>query len=176
MKSLLITLTLLAGACGHVPVTIDPLETDCGLINDGSAEVLFGPTWVTQKILSRATALALDAATFTTDKRLNDQLGNCATMLGYKVRAHPSAGWSVPFYDYRVSGLTFCPEGFIEIDTPESGRWRDSSLVHELFHVMQGCDAEPYNGIDKGMDANHANWIRTGILKAVNDAQKEPTP
>lgn len=40
-----------------------------------------------------------------------------------------------------------------------------SSLVHELAHAMQECEAR--GPVDEGMDLAHADWERLGINAAL---------
>lgn len=83
---------------------------------------------------------------------------------GYNVKLH-SGGRFITWWGQKVSGFTVCAFKEIEIGVfpPHVAR---SSYGHELLHAAQdGWAVQP---IDKGEDADHANWTRDGFRATMN--------
>lgn len=133
-----------------------PVVSQCGV-------ELAGDGTLTEPELASAIRRALNGATFTTDPALQDPAANCKAMNGLVVRTRPTH----KFLDEgeEVFGATRCWAREVIVGTPESGSWQFSALTHELFHVMQRCETP--GAIDEGQDANHANWVRDGLLPAI---------
>lgn len=157
-------------SCAGIPPG-RPQSNDCGLViveesNRGG---------LTMDVVSQRLGAFFDVMTLTTDYRLSEPIDVCQRMVGFRIYTRAEAGWVDPWgrthADGRpiiVAGLTSCKNRTIEIGRPESGNWSMSSLVHELFHLGQECEAlMPATG---GMDDDHANWSRDGINDAIERA------
>ncbi|MDP1824901.1 MAG: hypothetical protein Q8L48_16715 [Archangium sp.] len=145
MRVFLLAMPLLI-ACGPAAH-----QTPCGIDVDGS------PSSLTSEGLQSAVRAALRGATFTTDPALADPAANCKAMEGFTVYTRPTP----TFIDEgeEVFGATRCWRFEVIVGTPESGEWRLSGLVHELFHVMQRCAP------------GHANWERDGIFFGIGKSE-----
>lgn len=166
MKFALLLCTLTA--CVGVPPG-KPGGNNCGIRMGGDATG-HGQGTMFESQLSELVDAALDAATLTTDFRFLDQIENCQAMVGYTLFTMPTPDWQSPWYpNFRVAGLTSCVSRIIVVGTPASGDWRDGATVHELFHVMQHCDAPHPNDI--GNDSDHSNWYRDGVFDAIERAR-----
>lgn len=174
----------LLGAClfwlGCAGVNPDG-TSNCAIIVAGDIDSRFAPSKLDQHTLNQLVNKALDAASLTADWRLNDQTANCQAMVGFRVYTKATWNYSIKLHDGRdgplkdtmVSGHTHCTLKYLVVGTPErDGRvwWNESSLVHELFHVMQGCESP--GPIDKGEDFQHSNWARDGLNAAIEEAKK----
>lgn len=157
-------------SCAGVPPG-KPQSNDCGLtiVEGGNKAGLTG------EILSQRLGVMLDVMTLTTDYRFNEPLDVCQRMVGFRIYTKEENNWPDPYgrkypdgHTLMVAGLTSCINKTIEIGSPPLGDWNKTSLVHELFHVAQGCAALlPATG---GMDDDHANWSRDGINDAIEKA------
>lgn len=165
MRLAFFALLLLSSCAGVLPNS-----NTCGLRLGGDYDNRFGKSTLTLEQLQRDVDKALDATTFTTDFGLLSQTDNCAAMSGYVVYTKPEP--SFVSWGRNVAGTTDCFTKIIVIATPEFGVWRRSALVHELFHVMQHCEAR--KPIDDGADADHANWLRDNIYHVIDEAEETP--
>ncbi|UOF79743.1 hypothetical protein [Caudoviricetes sp.] len=157
-------------SCAGVPPG-RPQSNDCGIriVEGANRAKLMGET------LAERLGRMLDVMTLTTDYRLMEPLDVCQKMVGYRIYTREENNWQDPYgrtngdgHPLTVAGLTSCINKTIEIGAPPLGDWNKSSLVHELFHVAQGCEAlQPATG---GKDADHANWSRDGIDDAIEKA------
>ena len=162
MKQLALV-TLLLTSCGaHYA------QTNCGISVAGDYDDRFGESWLTPELLQVGVDKAIAATASTTDYTLMDQTENCKAMQGYNVYTKKTVYFEN--FGRRVAGFTNCFTKIIVINTPEVLRVENSPLVHELFHVMQRCSARP--PVDKGLDEDHANWYRDGIVWAIEDAKQ----
>ena len=102
---------------------------------------------------------ALWAFRMTNDKRMT----KCSNLKGYKVQQMDTRTWRD---DGRsVAGLTWCNYKLIQIG---KAPLRESSLVHEIGHALQGCSPlQPLNPEDN----DHSNWSDGGIFAAVELAK-----
>lgn len=160
--------------CAGVPPG-NPGFNSCDVVVAGDYKDRFAPSRLTQKDVERGVRVTLDAATLTTDYRLNDQTENCRMLVGYKVYTMPTLDFLLP-QDGKtwVSGFTLCSSRLIVVGTPATGvDWRESSLVHEFFHALQGCVGLPPE--DPGLPSKfHDNWIRDRIFDAIDWAERQP--
>jgi hypothetical protein len=164
--------------------TINPDGTsNCGIMVAGDFDDRFAKPTLFQDTLNALVDEALDGATFTTDWRLNDQLGNCQKLWGFRVYTKPTWNYLVktsetpdgPLLDTYVSGHTLCEQKLIVVGTPTvRAGWSKSSLVHEIFHALQDCTTpEP---MDKGLDWQHRNWVRDGLYNAIEYEKTRSLP
>ena len=126
---------------------------------------------LTQVELDKQVNKALDAATFTTDWRLNDPLTNCSALVGYRVYTKRTGNWLRPD-GLRISGETSCWSKMITVGSGGPKDWNYSAIVHELFHAMQHCESPPPT--DPGYDDDHSNWYRDGIFSAIDYERSQP--
>jgi len=168
MKQLVIVALLLTlASCGaHYN------GTTCGITVAGDYDDRFAPSWLTNEKLQRVVDKAIEATSLTTDYVLMDQTENCKAMQGYSVYTKDTVYWES--YGRRVAGTTNCWTKIVIVNTPTDGNETMTSLVHELFHVMQKCNARA--PIDKGLDEDHANWYRDGILWAIEGTKEYNYP
>lgn len=143
----------------------------CDMVAAGDYDDRLAPSGLTREVVNRGVRAALDAATFTTDPRLSDTVENCRKMMGWRAYSKAKQDFLAPWDNKTmISGFSACTGKYMVVGTPTEGDWRDSSLVHELFHVMQECEGTPPE--DKGSPSpHHQNWIRDGIFNAI-DAQR----
>lgn len=158
MRSLIPALFLLSCA----PLTGDRI---CGLVPAGGTE-RWSTGWVTYELLDNILPFVFESFKSTKDPRLNDPSRFCRALSGtvFKSTAHP-------YFDSwgrKVTGVSVCWNWYALVATPESGRWQDSSLVHELAHVGQACAARlPTEDL---RDVDHSNWDTDGIEGAIVEA------
>lgn len=69
-----------------------------------------------------------------------------------------------------IYGLTVCPTGNAYIN--ESERLEDTSLAHEMVHMMQDCQARGAGPISSGNEEDHLNWKEDGIYSAIEEVRK----
>lgn len=143
----------------------------CDAVRAGDIDSRFTPSRLWQPAVIDAVRRALDAATFTTDYRLHDTLENCRKLIGLRIYTKSTPNWIRDSDGLRVSGEANCQLNMVTIGTPEDGDFHDSALVHELFHVMQGCEGTP-PADDPAYAPGHENWIRDGIFNAIDAARK----
>lgn len=159
--------------CAGIPPG-SPGFNSCDAVAAGTYEELGRASTLTQTDVERGVKVTLDAATLTTDVNLHDQTENCRRLIGYRIYTVPEENFIYP-YDGKtlVSGFTVCRYKYIVVGTPKVGGFRKSSLVHELFHALQACEAPPPN--DNGTPSpGHENWVRDGIYNAIDWAEKQP--
>lgn len=149
-------LPILLCACGP-QVFVTPLEvTECGLLYRGGWETGAPVPEVDFGMLTRLEQLTIEHG-----------LADCKKLRGINVWVRPQA-WDLYGDEQYRAGSAYCneihPRIEIAADTPEV-------MVHELHHIEQRCEAVA--PIDKGTDAHHADWIRTGTFQRIDDAQKE---
>ena len=158
-------------------------QANCLVAAAGDFDNRFDPPTLFQPTLDHLVDRALDAASLTTDFRLNDQLENCRKLVGFRVYTKPTWNFMVNLKDSKdgitkvtsVSGYTECWGKYIVVGTPlRAGRtwWSESSVVHELFHAMQHCESPPPT--DPGYDDDHSNWYRDGIFSAIDYERSQP--
>jgi hypothetical protein len=171
MNKLTITLLFLSG-CASIP----PGEGfySCDAIVAGDYDDRFAKSSLTREDLNRGVRVALDAATLTTDIELSDQVRNCRRLMGFRVYTKKEFDFLAPWDNKTsISGYASCQLNMIVVGTPTDGNWRDSSLVHELFHAMQDCSPTPPE--DVGLPSpGHDNWIRDGIFSAIEWSRRQP--
>ena len=146
---------LLAGCNVQFPTEAE----NCGVFLDTQNT----DTWLAP-VLNRIVVLTLDAAETTTDPRLQDRETNCNAMRQTRVVVRPEASWYSEVHGYWISGFADCWKGYVVIGTPVD-RWGQTALFHELFHVMQACDALP--GSTKDGYPQHEDWNTYGINEAI---------
>lgn len=163
MRALVPALLALSGCSiiGH-PLT----QNSCHLNAAGDWDSRFSASWLGAEQLQEAVDATLDSLHLTTDPRLQDVDKACSRMAGWNVFTVNAEQWGS--WGVQVQGTASCQFRVIKIHTPASHRWEETALVHELFHVMQGCDA--LGAIDSGADSDHANWTSAGIYSAVDTA------
>lgn len=162
--NLKILLLLTCASCAGVPPG-KPGGNNCGLIAAGDLDTR-QPVAGLAAILADRLDAALDATTFTTDPSFLDMTQNCQRLVGYRVFVRAVPDWEDQYgRPFRVAGTTSCWTKTIIVGTPVSGNWRDSAIVHELFHAMQECEA--IQPPDIGNDTAHAGWIRFGTYDAI---------
>lgn len=145
-------LALVASCGGPISVAGDHLDPSA-------------PSTLTQADLDRVVALAIKLGNGTSDSRLHDV--DPSVLDGYRVHTMPVHVWTLDD-GRKVSGWTSCPTRTIVIGTPPSGVWEYSSLVHELFHAIEGCPRTV--PVDEGCDEHHGNWVRDGLYAATRAA------
>jgi len=159
-----LVLLCLAG-CASIPPTSG--SNHCGMLAMGNYDGWHKSSLLTWATLQDATDRALDATTMVTDPRLFDIIENCKALGGYRVFTRDAPDWEDDYgRGFRTAGYTFCPSKVIVIGTPASGDFRESSLIHEMFHAMQNCVAE--QPPDVGADTIHAGWVRYNIFQAID--------
>ena len=165
-------LLLLASCAGVLPVNT------CNITIAGDFDDRFAATWLTPKLLQEGVDRALDAASTTTDFRLNDQISNCEVLSGYRVYTKSEGMWIDGSRTHAdgspqwVAGQTYCWQKLIIISTPLFPTLHWSSLVHELIHAMQHC--ESVLPVDSGSDEAHANWYRDEIYQSLERVNVNP--
>jgi hypothetical protein len=125
-------------------------------------------------------ARTFDAASTVTDWRFNDMTENCTMLVGYHITINPEFSWPDPWNRINpntgermnISGITDCISRVIEVGTPKNNDWRYSSIVHELFHAIQKCDAPLPS--DRPEDDMHANWVRDNIYQSIDRVNTLP--
>lgn len=161
---LLAMLSVALLGCAGIPPG-RPDGNNCGLIAAGNLDTR-QPVEGLAAILADRLDAALDATTFSTDPSFLDMTENCQNLVGYRVFVRDVPDWQDEYgRDFRVAGTTSCWTKTIIVGTPESGNWRHSAIVHELFHAMQKCEA--IQPPDVGNDTAHAGWIRFGTYDAI---------
>jgi hypothetical protein len=164
MNSKILLFALLTLSCAGVPPG-RPDGNNCGLIAAGNFDTRL-PMEGLAAILADRLDAALDATTFTTDPSYLDMTENCQRLVGYRVWVRSAPDWEDDWgRGFRVAGTTSCWTKIIMVGTPASGNWRDSAIVHELFHAMQECEA--IQPPDIGNDTAHAGWVRYGTFDAI---------
>lgn len=143
----------------------------CDAVRAGDIDSRFTPSQLWQPAVEDAVQRALNAATFTTDIRLHDTLENCRKLIGLRIYTKSEPSWIRDADGLRVSGEASCLLNMVTIGTPSDGDFRDSALVHELFHIMQGCEGTP-PADDPTFAPGHENWSRDGIFNAIDRANK----
>ena len=124
-----------------------------------------GTSTLTRDQLDRSIEVALRLGLETSDPRLHVGVEALDGFSVYTRETH--------VFDLRalqVTGWTNCASRTIVVGTPPSG-WAESSLVHEVFHAMQGCSTP--GQIDVTCDKDHANWSRDGLFPAIIKARTE---
>lgn len=147
----------------------------CDMYVAGDIDSRFAKSGLTREELNAAVNRALNAATFTTDIRLMDTVENCSRMRAFRVYTKATPNWVRPIDGLRVSGETDCVTRMITVGTPRNQGWVYSSLVHEIFHVMQECEGTP-PADDPKANRGHENWIRDGIYNAIDASMITVTP
>lgn len=156
-----------------------PPANTCGVRLGGDAEHP-GPGTLTYPELQSRLDAAFDATTTTTDPRLMDILELCYAMQGWMVLTRSAPSFADPYgrtidgHALLISGFTECRTKTITVGTPADGGWASSpqsSLVHELLHAFQGCEA--IQPPDLGHDADHANWLRDHLFDSIERVRHE---
>ena len=154
MRRALLAAALLWQGCAGIPPGQEGFLS-CDMLAAGDFEDRLAPSGLRQEDVNRAVRVALDAATFTTDLDLHDTTTNCRRLVGYRVYTMPTENFQHVQTKTQVSGYTVCAWKHIVVGTPHTGtkpgEWRDSALVHEIFHAMQECTATPPE--DEGVPA-----------------------
>jgi hypothetical protein len=148
MTKYILALSVVAMSCGR--------QTDCGVTTDPSS-------WVTPQMIEEFVSEALFAGSNTKDPNLKDSDKFCSRMNGIHVRTEMTWAW----YEGTsfVDGLAICKFKTIIIGTPDSKKWTDTAVIHELFHVGQDCDApKPLNG----EEPTHSNWVKDGLHEQID--------
>lgn len=146
---------LLLASCATVPAPV--CVTPCGL------ELLTaGATAWSCPALAEAEAASIEAFdAHVTDVRFRNA---CALLKGWRLVIMPGADWVDP-YKRNVSGETNCDSWLVQVgERPPL----QSSLPHELAHVIQRCMPTPFEGSLPESQAAHANWDRDGINAAID--------
>lgn len=167
-----VALALLLTGCGNAGVS--NYVNDCGLVADGTTEDPHALSWVDEDVLNKATFRALNVAENSSDLALQDRRRNCEMLEGVRIVIDPATKFHTPWYDFDVAGIAYCfsPSRFVVVSTPFYHDWRESSLIHELLHVMQGCSSPPPT--DPGLLPMHSNWDRDGINSGIESAARLP--
>jgi hypothetical protein len=166
-----LSLVLLASCAGSLP----PPSGSCGVMAAGNFEQRFKSDGLTDEIVEDMVKRALNGTTFTTDWRLSDQTENCRMLQGYNVYTRPPGAFTITMSDGRplsVTGYTTCWQKLIVVAAPGNGVWRQSALIHELFHAMQNCKAP--RPVDIGGDPDHSNWARDNIYWSIDAEMDRP--
>lgn len=168
-RTLLAACLALTGCAGTVP---PEGFYSCDVVPAGDYDSRFAPSGLRQEHVNRAVKAALDGATFATDIRLHDQTENCRKLQGYRV--YTKATFAYDLTGQMANGHSVCLLKYIVVGTPEPLDWRASALVHELFHAMQECVGTP--PADPGFEQypGHENWVRDGILRAIDYEATQP--
>lgn len=148
--ALLAVLPVLAVSCGEVALGGD--------YDDPAHQV----STLTHEDLDRVLALAIELGNGTSDSRLHGR--DPSVLNGWTVYTMSTHVWTLDD-GRKVSGWASCPTREMVIGTPPSGVWENSSLVHELFHVFQGCHGSAV--VDPECDESHGNWARDGLFRAI---------
>ena len=150
-------------------------KSNCGIMLAGDIQDRFGDSWLTVQDLQQATFSAIRQASLVTDFVFMDQTENCRSMQGYRVYTH--AGQLFDLDGRTVYAYTNCQLKMMVIGTPKDGNWKNSSIVHEMYHVMQECHAkmpvDEHRFLDERDNQDHANWKRDGIWQAIDRANGE---
>lgn len=89
----------------------------------------------------------------------------CGNLQGFHIEARNEHSWPQGYKPdggvQKVNGLTYCNSGTVIIGNDKP---IDSSLVHELAHVMQNCNPRP--PFDES-DYYHSNWDEDGIWDGI---------
>lgn len=90
--------------------------------------------------------------------------GHASTLNGRRVAGWTEC-WNRRFFFHTGDGV-FHPQ------TPEIPRalWQ-TAFVHEMNHLAQNCESPPPT--DEGMDYQHSNWIRDGLMGMSDRVKKE---
>lgn len=92
----------------------------------------------------------------------------CEALEGWTVKVNAKRVWQDP-YGRMVAGLTYCTAKTMEIGRQPPG---ESSLIHEMAHVGQGCNA----GLDvcgENGYYGHECWHTRFIFGAIEGARSE---
>lgn len=158
-----LTLALLLASCAP---TRDSSHTQCNLILGGDWDGKPGAAYLTGEDLQDAEWRVIYALRKTHDPKLSDRDTVCRRLFGVKVLVASTRDFIHPWSNEKVTGYAACGSRTVVVNTPASKAWYHSSLAHELVHIAQDCTATwP---IDPGLDVDHANWRRDGILDAIN--------
>jgi hypothetical protein len=149
--------------------TYSPTHTRCELILAGNWDGTEGSNFLDINGLKEAESRFLAAVPLVSDKSVNKADNACRMLHGVKVFVANTQNFIHPWTLEKVSGYANCGGRNLVIGTPPSGRWADSSLTHELFHIAQGC--EPIQPATDGQDSDHANWVRDGIINAIHKVE-----
>jgi hypothetical protein len=145
--------------------TYSPTHTKCELILGGNWDGTPGDAFLSIQDLREAEARFLEVAATMHDKTGIKADNACSMLHGVKVFVAPTVNFTHPWTLEKVSGYANCDGRNLVIGSPTSGRWQESSLAHELFHIAQGCQA--VQPATDGQDSDHANWVRDGITQAI---------
>lgn len=124
-----------------------------------------GTSTLTRDQLDRSIEVALQLGLETSDPRLHV---GAEALDGYSVYTRETHVFDL--HALQVTGWTSCASRTIVVGTPPGG-WAESSLVHEVFHALQGCSTP--GPVDLTCDDVHANWARAGLFRAIVKARTE---
>ncbi len=165
MRTLALLLLCLTACAGTLP----PPSGSCGVRAAGNIDDRLKDDGLKDSDVEDMVQRALDATTFTTDFRLNDQTENCKALQGFNVYTKPPGAFRTITSDGKntwVLGYTICWQKLIVVAAPENKLWRRSALIHELIHAIQKCEAP--RPTDEGGDPDHANWGRDNIFWSID--------
>ena len=123
------------------------------------------PSWTCPELVRAESVITQAFATYVKDPRFASGAA-CEALRGWKIWINPEPVWaSADFATARnpeglLAGITFCDSGFSIIGNLPP---LDSSLAHELAHVVQRCVP-----LGPGLEGGHANWGRDGIQNAID--------
>jgi hypothetical protein len=92
--------------------------------------------------------------------------GACETWRNTTAEAMP--GRESVHLGRRVEGWSDCVWGALYFHADYPRFWR-TAFAHELVHIAQRCETP--QPVDEHRDADHSNWSRDGIAKALLDTQ-----
>lgn len=155
-----LTFSLLLLACGpaHRAVACigDMCTTECGLTLKGSFETGKQRPDFDIGMLVRLEQLAIEYG-----------LGACADFEGYSVWVRED-NWDLYRDGNWRAGSTYC--NLLAPRIEFTARYPEV-VLHELHHVQQRCVATP--PLDPGVDASHADWVRSGVYKKIEAASED---
>lgn len=126
--------------------------TKCGL-------EIYKPKWKCSDY-QLAEDMSMAALVRTADARLTD----CKGLSAWRVEVQSTINFDT-LAKGTVHGITHCNLNYIEIGSDYPPQ---SSLTHEIVHVLQEC--VPLPPTDE-QDPDHSNWGRDGIYEAIRSVE-----
>ena len=90
----------------------------------------------------------------------------CRDLKGVRLYFMNTPNWQ--YFDKTIAGQTSCALGMV---TLSSHHPYESAFCHEMFHVAQHCT--PPAPTDEGLDWQHSDWRRSGVIEAIARCQSE---
>jgi hypothetical protein len=164
-RRLLLLIPLLAVTCGAEDKYA--CKTACGLLVRNPVPA----NWTCPRIQETEDLARRMFKYYAKDQRL---VGSCESLARYELQVVNEDWWTEPD-GAQVSGRTFCFSGQVKVNKRNPNQ---SSLSHEMAHILQDCDPtspwRPCTEQDPHACEYHSNWDNLGIYEAINNVKGTP--